>query len=113
KAVVANVINWYKKYRDILNSDVIHLKRPSGKDWDGIMHANPKLKEKGLAMFFNPLSKEIVREIKLPLYYTGLTKTAKVREKEGKVKSYQLNRDYEITVKTTIPANSYTWLVIE
>ena len=113
KAVVANVIKWYKQYRDILNSDIIHLKRPSGKDWDGFMHVNPNLKEKGLVMVFNPLDKEIVRELKLPLYYSGLSKTALVREKEGPVKKYQLNREYEIKVKITIPANSYSWLVIE
>ncbi|MCM4153687.1 alpha-galactosidase [Arenibacter sp. N53] len=113
KAVVAKVIKWYKQYRDILNSDIIHLKRPSGKDWDGFMHVNPKLKEKGLVMVFNPLDKEIVREIKLPLYYSGLSKTALVREKAGPLKKYGLNREYEIKVNVKIPANSYSWLVIE
>jgi hypothetical protein len=113
KAVVTKVINWYKKYRDILNSDVVHLKRPSGKDWDGFLHVNPKLKEKGFVMVFNPLDKDVVREIKLPLYYTGISKTAYVREKEGPGKKYNLDREYEINVKVTIPANSYTWLVVE
>ena len=113
KAVVANVIKWYKQYRDILNSDIIHLKRPSGKDWDGFMHVNPNLKEKGLVMVFNPLDKEIVRELKLPLYYSGLSKTALVREKAGSLKKYELNREYEIKVNVKIPANSYSWLVIE
>ncbi|MEG3655788.1 NPCBM/NEW2 domain-containing protein [Arenibacter palladensis] len=113
KAVVANVIKWYKQYRNILNSDIIHLKRPSGKDWDGFLHVNPKLKEKGLLMVFNPLDKEIVREIKLPLYYSGISKIAYVREREGAKKKYILNREYEINVKVTIPANSNTWLVIE
>ena len=113
KAVVTNVINWYKKYRDILNSDIVHLKRPSGKDWDGFLHVNPKLKEKGFVMVFNPLDKDMVRDIKLPLYYTGINKTAYVREKEGPGKKYNLDREYEIKVKVTIPANSYTWLVVE
>lgn len=113
KAMVINVIKWYKQYRDILNSDIIHLKRPSGKDWDGFLHVNPKLKEKGLLMVFNPLDKEIVREIKLPLYYSGISKIAYVREREGAKKKYILNREYEINVKVTIPANSNTWLVIE
>ena len=35
-------INWYKKYRDILNSDIIHLRRADGRDWDGILHVNPQ-----------------------------------------------------------------------
>ncbi|WP_225444113.1 NPCBM/NEW2 domain-containing protein [Echinicola arenosa] len=113
KKLVKEVIGWYKEYRNILNSDIIHLRRPSGKDWDGFMHANPALKEKGLAMFFNPTDKEMVREIKLPLYYTGLTDEAKVREKEGKSVNYTLDREYNIHLKVIIPANSYTWYVIE
>lgn len=113
KAVVAKVIDWYKKYRDILNSDIIHLRRPSGKDWDGFMHTNPELKEKGFAMVFNPTDQEMSREITLPLYYTGIQSSASVREKEGPSKNYKLTRDYEITVMVTIPAQSYTWFVIE
>ncbi|GAB3652372.1 hypothetical protein GCM10028791_21850 [Echinicola sediminis] len=113
KALVEEVIGWYKKYRRVLNSDLIHLRRPSGKDWDGFMHANPELEEKGLAMFFNPTDGEITREIKLPLYYTGLSETAQVREKEGTSRTYKLARDYSITLEVTIPANSYTWYVIE
>lgn len=113
KELVVDVVNWYKKYRMILNSDIIHLRRPSGKDWDGFMHANPDLKEKGLAMFFNPTDIEIVREIELPLYYTGLTETATIKVKEGKAKTYNLTRDYKINIKVNIPANSYTWLVIQ
>lgn len=113
KNVVIEVIEWYKKYRNILNSDIIHLRKPDARDWDGIMHANPKEKEKALAMFFNPLDQKITRTVKLPLYYTGLTKTAQVREQEGKLKKYNLNRDYEIELTITIPANGYTWYVIE
>ncbi|MBD0833217.1 alpha-galactosidase [Aestuariibaculum sediminum] len=108
KQVVIDVIDWYKTYRDILNSDLIHLRRPSGKDWDGFMHANPNLKEKGLVMLFNPTDKDIDRKVILPLYYTGLSTKALVREKEGKAKTYKLTRDYKITVDVTIPANGNT-----
>ncbi|WP_431126312.1 NPCBM/NEW2 domain-containing protein [Flagellimonas flava] len=113
KEVVKKVIDWYKNYREILNSDIIHLRRPSGKDWDGFMHVNPKLKEKGLLMVFNPTDKDMTRKIDLPSYYTGLTDTAKVREKEGSFKTYQLTRGYKINIEVSIPANGYTWLVIE
>ncbi|WP_420401905.1 NPCBM/NEW2 domain-containing protein [Flagellimonas sp.] len=113
KTVVKKVIDWYKNYREILNSDIIHLRRPSGKDWDGFMHVNPRLKEKGLLMVFNPTDKDMLRKIDLPLYYTGLTETAKVKEKEGSFKTYQLTRDYKINIEVNIPANGYTWLVIE
>ncbi|MBQ3535423.1 MAG: alpha-galactosidase [Alistipes sp.] len=113
KQVVIEVISWYKKYREILNSDIIHLRQPDARDWDGIMHVNPTLKEKALAMFYNPTDKEMVRTINLPLYYTGLEKVARIREQEGRVRSYKLNRDYSVTLQVTIPANGYTWYVVE
>ncbi|UTA67653.1 alpha-galactosidase [Emticicia sp. 21SJ11W-3] len=113
KKVVTETIKWYKKYRDILNSDIIHLRRPDGRDWDGIMHVNPALATKGLVMLYNPLKENISRRIKLPLYYSGLTKVAKVREQNGKTTAYLLNRDYSIEITVQLPAEGYTWLVIE
>lgn len=113
KQVVIEVISWYKKYREILNSDIIHLRQPDARDWDGIMHVNPTLKEKALAMFYNPTDKEMVRTINLPLYYTGLEKVARIREQEGKARTFKLNRDYSVTLQVTIPANGYTWYVVE
>ncbi|HRI21028.1 MAG TPA: alpha-galactosidase, partial [Panacibacter sp.] len=113
KQTVINAITWYKKYRDILNSNIIHLRRADGRDWDGILHVNPQLKTKGLLMLYNPLKEKITRTILLPLYYTGLTKTAQVKEKEGPTKSYTLNRNYEIPITFSIAPESYTWFVIE
>lgn len=113
KKAVVEIINWYKQYREILNSDIIHLRKPDARDWDGIMHVNPKLKQKGLAIFFNPTDREMKRTIKLPLYYTGLTKSARIREQEGKLKSYRLDRDYQAELTVMIPAKGYTWYVVE
>jgi len=113
KETVKEVIDWYKKYRVILNSDIIHLRKADGRDWDGILHVSTTNKEKGLAMFFNPTDKDITRNIKLPLYYTGLTNKASVREQEGKSKRYNMNRDYSINLTVNIPANGYTWYVVE
>lgn len=113
KKAVIEIISWYKKYRNILNSDIIHLRKPDARDWDGIMHVSPTEKEKGLAMFYNPTDKEITRSIQLPLYYTGLTNTASIREQEGTPTTYTLNRDYTVNLTVKIPAKGYTWYVIE
>jgi hypothetical protein len=113
KQKVVEIISWYKKYRSILNSDIIHLRRADGRDWDGILHVNPKLKTKGLLMLYNPSNEKITRTIKLPLYYTGLTNTVKIREKEGKNQSKVLDRKFEIELSFTIEPESYTWFVIE
>lgn len=113
QAVVTEVIDWYKKYRDILNSDIIHLRRPDARDWDGIMHVSPNGQYRALAMVFNPTDEPIVRDIKLPLYYTGLDSEASIRQEEGAPARVKLNRDYSIDLKAEIPARGFTWYVIE
>ncbi|HEY4324811.1 MAG TPA: alpha-galactosidase [Mucilaginibacter sp.] len=109
---VENVIKWYKKYRDILNSDIIHLRRADGRDWDGLMHVNALLKTKALIMLYNPLKVSITRTIKVPLYYTGLTKVAMVKQQEGASKKYTINSKDEMELPFTIQPESYTWFCI-
>ncbi|MFM8488005.1 MAG: alpha-galactosidase, partial [Bacteroidota bacterium] len=113
REMVSSVVAWYKKYREILNSDVIHLRRPDGRDWDGIMHVNPGLKEKGFVLLFNPLKENITRQLKLPLYYTGLHKTATLSDEKGRKSVYEVSRDYSISVEVTIPAQGMRWIIIE
>lgn len=113
RLTVGKVIDWYKKYRDILNSEIIHLRRADGRDWDGLLHVNPKLKNKGMLMLYNPLKEKITRTIKVPLYYTGLTSVAKLMEKGKAAKSYTLNRSYEVEYTCTLEPESYTWVLIE
>lgn len=112
KQTVIRVIDWYKRYRQILNADIIHLRRPDGRDWDGILHVDPDLPEKGLLMLYNPLKVPIKRSIQVPLYYAGLETTAVFKEKGGKAQKLKLNRSYEATLEVEIPAEGYTWYVI-
>lgn len=113
KQTVKEVIDWYKRYRDILNSEVIHLRRPDGKDWDGIMHVASGKKEKGFVMVYNPTDQPMERTVKLPLYYTGLTTEAIVKEQGKEGILHTLSRDYTILLKIRIPAKGYNWYVIE
>jgi hypothetical protein len=113
RQLVLKTVAWYKKYRDILNADMIHLRRADGRDWDGLLHADPSGKYKGLLMLYNPTKKDITRTIPVPLYYTGLIETAVFKEKEGKTMTLKLNRNYEADLVVTIPAESYTWLTVE
>jgi hypothetical protein len=111
--VVKNVISWYKQYREILNSDIIHLRRADGRDWDGVMHLNPNMKNKGLLMLYNPLKENIIRKIKLPLYYSGLTKEVNILEKGKNKITKTLDRNYQVEIECKIPAESYTWILIQ
>ncbi|MEG1954547.1 MAG: hypothetical protein RR066_00670 [Mucinivorans sp.] len=114
EAVVCRWVDFYKKYRRILNGDIIHLRRPDGLDWDGVLHVDPTATDyKGLLMVYNPTAEPIKRTITLPLYYTGLTKMAHISEQGlSKGKNFIVGRDYSTELSITIPAGGYNWYVI-
>ena len=113
KALVKKWVAFYKAHRQVLDSDLIHLRRANGRDWDGWLHVNPQGKEKGLLMLFNPLATEIRRTLTIPLYYTGLDQSAAVRERDGEPVAYRLDRQYRIELPVVIPAHGFTWFVLE
>jgi hypothetical protein len=113
KTVVKRWVDFYKQHRAILDSDIIHLRRADARDWDGWLHVNPHLAERGLAVFYNPLGTPLERRIRLPLYYTGLEDKAVVRWENGKSEKIALARDYSAVVEVNIPARSRTWMSIQ
>ena len=113
KAIVKKWVDFYKEYRDILDSDIIHVRRPDGRDIDCILHVNPQLKHKGLVMVYNPLGRTVTKQLKLPLYYTGLTKTARIRQQQGNSIKYELDREYNVEIPLNIAPESVTWFVVE
>ena len=112
KAVVEKWVAFYKQHRAILDSDLLHLRRADGRDWDGWLHVNPALPERGLAMFYNPLDQPLERSIRLPLYYTGLTARAVIRREDGPPETITLARDYSVRLTLGIPARGRTWITV-
>lgn len=113
RKVVAEMIAWYKKYRDLLNQDIVHLRRADGRDWDGWMHVQSSGYTRGIVLLFNPTSTPMKKKIKIPLYYTGLQATAIV-SKEGKSsKLYSINKNSEIEMEIELAPLSYSWWTIQ
>jgi hypothetical protein len=110
--VVKRWVDFYKKHRQILDSDIIHLRRPDGKDWDGILHVNPRAKEKGLLMLYNPLGKKITRTLDVPIYYTGLTDKVNLKEMNGRTSVLKVSRDYHLRIPVEIAARGYAYYVM-
>lgn len=113
KALVKEKVSWYKKYRGILESDLIHGRRADARDIDWMLHVNPQLAQCGMLIVFNPLTTEQSRKLTIPLYYTGLADSAKVITPNGTASVQKLKRDYSIDVTITVPAEGMTWLVFE
>ena len=117
KQVVKNWVNFYKAHREILTSDIVHLRRPNMQGIDAIMHVNPFLEEKGLIMVFNPLSSDIVSDtLRVPIYYTGLAESASVNlvDSSGKIVSYEVDRNGNIHIDMSgMKALGIEWYVIK
>ncbi|MCY3791316.1 MAG: alpha-galactosidase, partial [Gemmatimonadetes bacterium] len=95
------------------DSDLIHVRRPDGRSIDCVLHTNAQINPCGLAMLYNPTRTVQRITLKLPLYYTGLSEIAKVREKEGESKCYKIDRYYNIEIPIEMEARSVSYLVIE
>lgn len=113
RAVVKKWVDFYKRHRGILDSDILHLRRADGRDIDYILHVNPTLQERGLLMVYNPLDREIRKTLIVPLHYTGLSGTAKLREREEAATTIRLDAQARAVLSVAVPARGVTWFVFE
>jgi len=113
KAAVTEAVAWYKAHREILESDVLHLRRADGLDWDGMLHVNPALEERALLAVFNPLPEPIEREILVPLHYAGLVDRCTASVAGGPAASFELDALRRARVKVTIPTRGHQWVVFK
>ncbi len=112
REAVKHWVDFYKAHRAILDSDIIHLRRADGRDLDYILHVNPGLNERGLMMVYNPLDHVVKKRLHVPLYYTGLSATARFREQGGKPRRLRLDRSYSVDLTVSVAARGVTWFVI-
>jgi len=113
KAMVKSKVDWFKAHRDILESDLIHGRRADARDLDWMLHVNPRLKERGMLVVFNPLNEPVTKTLRVNLYYTGLDSSARIREQGGTVKRFKLGRDHSVELPVQIPAQGVKWFVID
>jgi hypothetical protein len=109
KAVVAKWVTWFKQNRNILESDLIHIRRPDGRDLDCFLHVNPRLEQRGLAVVYNPLNQTVRRTLLVPLYYAGLDGRVLVQEKESALREFKLDRQDRLGLSVELPPNGITW----
>ena len=113
RSVVVKWVNFYKKHRDILISDIIHLRRCDMQYFDAILHVNSLIDEKGLAMFFNPTNYNINVNYTFSLYYTGIKNNVYVSLNDSQYISYKLTNLYDITIELDIPKKTLQYYVFK
>lgn len=108
KAMVTDAVNWFKDHRDVLEGDLIHLRRADGRDLDYWLMVNPGGSEKGALVVFNPLNEKRTKMIRVPLYYTGLTEITEVMHNDRKIDELELARDYTVELEVEVEANGFS-----
>ena len=112
REMVKSCVEWYKQYRDILESDIVHGRRADGRDLDWILHVNPRLNNRGMLCVYNPLSNDVTKTIRVNLYYTGLSGQVEVGSEDGTSAIHDLNGDYSIELEVSVPAKGMSWYVV-
>jgi hypothetical protein len=113
RATVKKWVEFYKRHRGILDSDILHLRRADGQDIDYILHVNSHLKERGLLMVYNPLDHEVRKTLTVPLYYAGLANTAVVCHRDLDTTTIPLDGQCRGRIPITVSAHGVTWFIFQ
>jgi hypothetical protein len=111
--MVVRWVEWFKRHRAILESDIVHVRRADGRRLDAILHVNPSLATKAMAVIYNPLDRPLKGEIVLPLYYSGLRDRARVSIDDGPARSRKLDGDSKFVWKGEVPGKGCVWVTFE
>ena len=102
-------VAWFKKHRAILESDIVHGRRPDGRDVDWLLHVNPALKTPAMLIVHNPLEQEAVRTLTVDFSLSGLHDHAMMTDAKGATTPLTLDGRGRASVPVTIPARSMGW----
>ena len=111
RTMVSKVVTWFKRHRDILESDLIHGRRADGRDLDWMIHVNPELEERALLSVYNPTNRLITKTIQVPLYYAGLSGRAEVSENDQQSQVVSLDPHSRVKLEVTIQPNGFGYFV--
>lgn len=101
--MVKERVAWFKRHRDILESDLIHGRRADGRDVDWMLHVNPRLAEKGMLVVHNPLPDEVVKTLRVNVYYTGLHERLRAVGPDGESRVLEVERDFTVRIPVRVP----------
>lgn len=109
-------VDWYKRHRALLESDLVHGRRADGRDLDWMLHVNPGGEDRGMLVVFNPLEEPRTRTLDLDLHYTGLRGSAGVRSThphtgEGVETTHPLDHGRLRMTVTVPPGGMGAWIL--
>jgi hypothetical protein len=110
--MVRSQVAWFKKYRDLLESDFVHGRRADGRDLDWVLHVNPSLEAKGMLCVYNPTERPIARDLNVHVRYTGLNQTVRLRHRDQTEMACDVDSDHTIRLPVQVAGGSMEWWVL-
>lgn len=111
KAVVVRMVNWYKKYRELLESDTVHFRRPDGRRLDYVVKINPRTSPQMMVAVFNPTQMEMVETITLPVGAAHFRGRVEVQRAQGKAETLNVVDD-KLKLKVSCPGRQWTYYTV-
>jgi len=105
-------VDWYKRYRDILESDVVHGRRADGRRLDWMLHVNPKLEHRGMLIVHNPTQQTITQSLDVDLYYTGLTTPATVTTPNSSPSVRPIDPRGKMKIPVSVAPGQMAWYLL-
>jgi hypothetical protein len=112
KELVVRMVGWYKQYRELLESDTIHFRRPDGRRLDFVVKANPLTTPALMVCVFNPTDGELSETVRVPVDRSGLAGAVRVN-REGALAASGSVVDGLLELKATCRGKGWTWYSVE
>ena len=119
KALVQGWAATMDKYRDIINADIVHVRKPTGRSWDAIMHVDPRAPPgapRGFVIYWNPLRTAAINvSAALSVYYCGFPAgtTVQATWKDGTRQALPQSPVFTLPISRSLPPQSYDWAVLQ
>ena len=104
--LVSGWVDFYRRHRQILDADTVHLRRADGRDLDYLLHVDPGGAEPAMLVVWNPLQTERAKTITVPLYYSGLAGTVRISVNDGPWSEGELDAAGILPVAVDLPPQS-------
>ena len=118
KALLLKWTATLKRFRAVLNGDIVHVLKPSGRKFDALLHVLPSAapgEPKGFALFYNPSTTAAANvSTALSVYYCGFDAGASVAVEwdTGDVEHVVQDAFFNLRLSRSVPPLGYAWAAL-
>ena len=112
RQMVSDQVAWFKKHRDILEADLVHVRRADGRNLDCMLHVSPQADIRGMAVVFNPLDRPLKQTLRINVYYTGILGRVAATFDDGSSAKIPVGSDHHMEWEVEVPGYGMRWMLL-